>query len=243
MPTTIKTRRNWTFGFLAGLALAAACNLPPSKSFAQDVRLIYPTEDVSSAAWDTAVMNFRLQNPLAGTVMIGREIWTPERQAADPKGFNYALTAARERAESPEAVAARKAERERMAEVQRAAKEQREADELHDRQVRLARLNFEWQRIAGFQLAAYAVPIKLEEVHATATANALALKSSQVNVNQSPGLTALPVAPTTYTPEQKARVIRRFLEGEESLTQIALESRVRPDVAKLWIKQALRVTD
>lgn len=241
MPRTSKFRHSWKYGMVAGLLVTAAGALTAPRAVAQDLRLTYPTADAASLTWDNAVREFRSRNPLAGTVMIGRDVWTPERQARDPQGFREAVVAAEAQASSPEAVAARKAERDRMAEAQRVARERRDEEDAADRQVRMARLSFEWQRITGFRLAEAAVPVRIAEARATATANALALQASKINVIQSPGMQATPVTPSSYSPEQKARVVRRFLAGDAPLSRIAADSHVRADVARQWVKQALEV--
>jgi len=127
----------------------------------------------------------------------------------------------------------------RIYEAQKAYRERRFEEIAADRQERQAKLNFDWNRIAGWQLAANAVPLKMAELDATATANALALQATKVNVVASPGLSTQPTS-NEFTPEQRTRVVRRYLAGGESLNQIALDNKVSPQLVRQWVREVLK---
>ena len=235
---------------LAGIVTCSVLGLSPARQVSAQVLVPSTVPTVEEITWDQAVRNFRERNKLVGTVVIGTERWTPERQAAEPTAFREALMEAQARVASPRYQAARKAELDRVNESTKAYRERRLEEDTLDRQERLARLNFDWQRISGWQLADNAVAVRIAELDAQATANALALQSPKVSVVQSPGaatpaaapVVAVPVQPTglEITPEVKARAIRRFLTGGESMTQIALDSNVPPQLVQQWVREILK---
>jgi len=209
-------------------------------SSADTVVPVTAATDADEIRWNYALKNLHERNRLAGTVMIGGERWTPERQAAEPDAFRSALADAQSRVASPEYQAARKAELDRIYEGTKAYRERRLEEVALDRQERRAKLEFDWQTEAGWRLAANAVRVKIHELDATATANALALQSTKVNVVQSPGMTLHPTSSVNVTPEMKERVLRRFLNSDESMNKIAMDNRVPPQLVRQWVREVLK---